>query len=231
MHWDYVAILTLLAVIVPWRSNARVRLLLQAESLESRERIALYSSTIAFQWIISLLIMWRCSVHRLSLADLGVALPQPERAAVAAITVCAVLVLNQIFGVMRLAQLPGEQRGIIGQLAERILPRCSVDKWVALLLVLTVAICEEFIYRGFIQFLFQQTLRSVAAGAAISATLFALAHAYQGKRGVVGTFVVGLIFAGVRIWTGSILPSVIIHFAVDLSAGVASARLLARRAE
>ncbi|MGB6235307.1 MAG: CPBP family intramembrane glutamic endopeptidase, partial [Candidatus Acidiferrales bacterium] len=93
-------------------------------------------------------------------------------------------------------------------------------------LVFTVAVCEEFIYRGFIEGLFQQMFSSVVLGALISASLFAIAHLYQGRRGILTTFVVGLVFSVVRIWTGSLWPSILIHFAVDFAAGLASSRLL-----
>jgi|SRR5215469_431833 len=231
MHWDYLAILFVLAVIVPWRSRARLTSLLQCGTLSSEERTTLYTSTIGFQWAIALIILWRCHVHGLSRAELGIAAPNLARALVAATAISAVLVLNQIFSVSRLAHLPAEERGIIGQLADRLLPRARSERWVALALVLTVAICEELIYRGFIQSLLQRTLSSVLAGAVISASFFGLAHLYQGRRGVVTTFVVGIIFSAVRAWTLSLVPSMIIHFAVDFSAGVASTRLFLGQSE
>jgi len=40
------------------------------------------------------------------------------------------------------------------------------------------------------------------------------------------TFFVGLIFAGARLWTSSLVPAVIAHTCVDLIAGLAAARLL-----
>jgi uncharacterized protein len=226
MHWDYVAILFVLAVIVPWKGRSRVRSLLNSQSLESGERVALYVSTIAFQWAVSLLIAWRCFAHGLRLDETGLVFPDAARGIAATLLISSVLVLNQNFGVSRLARFPVEQRGITGRLVEQLLPRNSLERWTALALVLTVAICEEFIYRGFIQSLFQGTFHSLTLAAFISAAFFAAAHAYQGRRGLVTTFVAGLIFSGVRIWTNSLLPSMVIHFAVDFSAGIASIRLL-----
>jgi hypothetical protein len=57
--WDFVAILLVLAVAVPWRGTVRIRELLKRPSLGTRERIALYASTIAFQWIAVAIIFWR----------------------------------------------------------------------------------------------------------------------------------------------------------------------------
>ncbi len=228
MHWDYVVILAILAFVVPWRSQARVRMLLQSSALGPSERIGLYLSTIVFQWAVSGAIAWRCLAHSLTLGELGITLPDVPRAITATAVLSALLVLNQIFGIRRLAGLPVEKRGLVAQLAEKLLPRTRKETLTAVALVLTVAACEEFIYRGFIESLFQQVLSSALAGALISAGLFALAHLYQGRRGILTTFIVGLAFSAVRIWTGSLWPSMIIHFAVDFAAGVASFRMLTR---
>ncbi|MGC1108029.1 MAG: CPBP family intramembrane glutamic endopeptidase [Candidatus Acidiferrales bacterium] len=224
MHWDYVIILLILAFFVPWRSRSRVKLLLRQS--HSSDRVSLYLSTMVFQWGASAVIAWRCFAHGVAFEELGIALPDMPRALVAASVLSGVLVLNQIFGIRRLASLPIEKRGLVAQLVERLLPRTRKEKYVAIALVLTVAACEEFIYRGFIQALFQQVLSSALAGALVSAIFFALAHLYQGRRGILTTFVVGLLFSGVRIWTGSLWPSMFIHFAIDFVAGMASSRML-----
>jgi len=46
-----------------------------------------------------------------------------------------------------------------------------------------------------------------------------LAHLYQGRRGILTTFVVGLLFAAIRSWTGSLLAPFGAHFLADLTAG------------
>lgn len=226
MHWDYILILGLLGVFVPWRSNARVRLLLDGPPLSSSERIQLYFSTMSIQWLIVAIILWRSEAHHLPLNNLGLSLPDPRRAVVVAVVLSIVLVLNQIFGLRRIATLPPDQRGIIPSLAERLLPRTATESFVAVLLVISVAICEELIYRGFVQTIFQDAFYGYAsAGTVFSALFFSVAHLYQGRKGTLTTFVVGLIFSATRIWTGSLFPAMLIHFSVDLSAGVVASRL------
>ncbi|MHB8541098.1 MAG: CPBP family intramembrane glutamic endopeptidase [Candidatus Acidiferrales bacterium] len=230
MHWDYILILVVLAVVVPWRSSSRIRALLDGPELASTERILLYLSTISFQWVAVAVILWRCRAHDLSWAALGIALPHPFRAAAVAVGVSAVLVFNQIYGIRRVATLPYENRGLVAKLAERLLPRVSNEIFVAILLVTTVAVCEEFIYRGFVEAIFADVFSgSALAGAIISAAFFSLAHLYQGRKGLVTTFAVGLIFSAARIWTGSLLPSIVIHFAVDFAVGLAAMKFLPLR--
>lgn len=226
MHWDHIAILAVLAVVVPWRSSARVQSLLDSETLAPGDRIALYVSTMIFQWGISAIILWRALAHGVSAAQLGLDVPNVGLSVVIAVVLSALLVLNQIFGVKRIAGLPPEKRGLIARLAEKLLPRCRSEIIVGVALVGTVGICEEFIYRGFIETIFADALASVMAGAVISAVFFSVAHVYQGRRGLLTTFIVGLIFSAARIWTHSLLPSMVIHFAVDLSAAIAAAKML-----
>ncbi|MGH9563054.1 MAG: CPBP family intramembrane glutamic endopeptidase, partial [Terracidiphilus sp.] len=66
---------------------------------------------------------------------------------------------------------------------------------------------------------FQHWGSSIAAGIFGSALVFAGAHLYQGRRGLVSTFCIGLIFSTARFWTGSLIPSIAAHFVADLTAG------------
>lgn len=226
MHWDYIIILVFLGLIVPWRGLTRLKNMLHSE-VTGKNRVILYTSTIAFQWAISAIIAWRCFAGGLDRQRLGLEISRWPREIVAVIVVSALLVTNQIVGVRHLARKPVDKRGLIGKLAEKLLPRVRREKELAVLLIFTVAICEEFIYRGFVEGWFQSLTNSAAAGALISAVFFASAHLYQGRRGLLMTFLVGLVLSGVRIWTGGVLPCILIHFAVDLSAGMASYQLIA----
>ena len=230
MHWDYILILAILAVVVPWRSLGRIRELLVGPELTSSERVLLYLSTIAFQWAAVAVILWRCMAHHLSWAALGVALPHTMRSVTVAAGLSIILVFNQVYAIRRVAALPYESRGIVPKLAEKLLPRTSSEAWTGFLLVLTVALCEEFIYRGFVEAVFGGVFSgSALAGAVISAALFSAAHMYQGQKGLIITFAVGIIFSCARIWTGSLLPSIVIHFAVDFSVALAALRFLPLR--
>lgn len=228
MHWDYIAVLAVLAVIVPWRSSERVQALLDSQTLAPGERVALYVSTMIFQWAISAVILWRSLAHGVNAAQLGLDIPNVGLAVAVAVVLSALLVLNQVFGVKRIASQPPEKRGLIARLAEKLLPRSHGEIIAGVALVATVGVCEEFIYRGFIETIFEQALASAIAGAVISAVFFSVAHIYQGRRGLLTTFIVGLIFSGARVWTHSLMPSMVIHFAVDLSAAIAAANMLLR---
>lgn len=227
MHWDYIVLFAILAVYVPWRSASRIRDLLFGQPLSSSGRIYLYVSTIAFQWAATAVLFWRSMAHHVTPAQLGIALPFPVRALLLAVLLSLLLAINQVVGLRRISTLPPEQRGNLILIAQRLLPRTTKESVYAILLLITVACCEEFIYRGFAEAVIQAAIRdSMLAGAFFSAALFAVAHLYQGRKGIATTFIVGLILSTSRLLTGSLLPSAIIHFMVDLSAALATSRFL-----
>jgi len=91
----------------------------------------------------------------------------------------------------RVGRIPAESRGVMQAVAERILPQSAVELLPYLGLATTAGLCEEFLYRGFVM----AVLSSAGLGAGLvvlgSSLLFGLAHSYQGRGGMVMTFLVG----------------------------------------
>src|SRR5438874_238999 len=80
---------------------------------------------------------------------------------------------------------------------------------------ITAGVCEEALYRGFVGFYLAQWMPLWAA--ALLGTLpFAAAHAYQGRRGVVRSGLLSLILWATYLATGSILPAMVLHAAIDV---------------
>jgi CAAX protease family protein len=227
VHWDFALILLVLATVVPLLGRRRIRRLMEAPSTTKTDRLVLYASTIAFQWIAVAVILWRTHAHNLSLASLGLAVPKPVLALATAILLSALILVNQIIALRRLKEHPeSSSHGILPHLALKVFPQDTVERLGFTALVSTVAICEELIYRGFAQRVFQDwsarwmgAAIAVGVGVVASAVMFSLAHLYQGSRGLVSTFVVGLLFSIVRALTGSLLPASAAHFVADVTAG------------
>jgi membrane protease YdiL (CAAX protease family) len=60
----------------------------------------------------------------------------------------------------------------------------------------------------------------------VSSLLFGIAHLYQGRSGLLGTTLLGLIFGIARVGFGSLTPVMVWHAAVDVVAGVVGPRYL-----
>jgi membrane protease YdiL (CAAX protease family) len=197
-----------------------VRRLLAAPHISSAQRLALYGSTIAFQWLVAGCTLWRSFAHGLSAQQLGLTSGIVFRTAVGMAALCGLLALNQWLSVKQLSA-PGCPDWPSAQLRRMLMPRAQAEKLLFIAVALTASLCEEFIYRGFVQFIFSRPGAAGAiAGILISSLLFAAAHTYQGKRGAIASFVAGMLFAGARAWTGSLLPGVTAHFLTNLMAGL-----------
>jgi uncharacterized protein len=221
MHWDFALILIFFATAVPLLGRRRVRHLMQMPETTKRDRLRLYASTIGFQWIAVAVILWRTGAHGISTAQLGLAVPNPALTLIVATVLAALVLANQLVSLRRLTTHPPDAKGILPQIALKIFPQDSTERVVFFAVVFTVAICEEVIFRGFVQRVFEDWAGSLAiAGIAGSAAMFAVAHLYQGRRGVITTFVVGLLFASIRFWTGSLLAPLVSHFIADITAGI-----------
>jgi membrane protease YdiL (CAAX protease family) len=223
MHWDFAFILLFIGVVVPWMGRRRMRQLMRMPSTTRLERLSLYASTIAFQWITTCVILWRTASHGIRPTELGLAIPNAEFTWTVSVSLAVLILANQIVSLRRLVTHPKELRGLLPHLALKVFPQDTVERLVFVALVSTVAVCEELIYRGFVQYIFQSWAGGATpVGIAASALFFGLAHLYQDKRGTISTVAVGAIFSAVRSWTDSLVPSVVAHFLADLVVGVFS---------
>ncbi len=229
MHWDFALILVVLGVAVPWLGRRRVRQLMQMPETTKMDRLTLYASTVAFQWLAAGVILWRASARGINARQLGVAIPNPPLVTAVTILLAALVFANQVFSLRRLVAQPGEIKGLLPKLALKLFPQDAVERLAFLALVVTVAVCEELIYRGFIQTLLQNWSGGYwLAGVLGAAAFFGLAHLYQGRRGLLTTFAIGAVFSLIRVFTQSLIPCLAAHFVADLTVGyLAPARLRA----
>jgi membrane protease YdiL (CAAX protease family) len=224
LHWDFALILGVLAFVVPVMGRRRVRALLKLPDTTKLDRLSIYASTIAFQWLATALVFWRTIRHGIVPAQLGVILGHSYLTTTTSVALCALVLLNQLASVRRIKSDSSAFRSEAVQLALKVFPRDGVERLAFLALVITVAICEEFIYRGFAQYVLQDWSHLLLVGIFGPALLFSFAHLYQGRRGLVSTFAVGLLFSGVRAWSGSLAPTFAAHFVADLSIGLLAPR-------
>lgn len=223
MHWDFALILIVLGIAVPWLGRRRIRHLMQASQTTKMDRLALYASTMVFQWLAAGVILWRTGAHHIVPAQLGLAVPNGALIVAISVLLSAFLLAIQLLTLRRLTSSPDDIRGTLPQLALKIFPQDDVERLAFFALVATVAACEELIYRGFVQRVLEDWCGAlVVVGVLGSAALFALAHLYQGRRGLAVTFILGAIFSAIRAWTGSLVPALAAHFAVDLMIGLAA---------
>jgi membrane protease YdiL (CAAX protease family) len=103
---------------------------------------------------------------------------------------------------------------------EAVIPRTPHEKSIFAGLSVTAGICEELVFRGFLIHTLTAASGSIALATVLSTVVFGWMHTYQGVKGAAGAGVLGAILAVPVLITGSILPSVVAHAAIDVLAGI-----------
>jgi membrane protease YdiL (CAAX protease family) len=224
MPWDFWLIFLFLSVVLPWRGRERMRHFMAQPQVLRRERIRLYASTILFQWTLTAIVVWRAFARGLTLPQLGLSGGRPASIFLLTFIGATLIAAAHWMNLRRLAGSNHPAAEKLRAMAERLFPQSATETLLFTTLALTAGVCEEFIFRGFvIAALFDAGLSSWAA-VIVSSLMFGFAHLYQGKGGSVGTGILGVLFASVRIAYHSIYPVVIWHAVLDVVAGIAGAR-------
>lgn len=101
---------------------------------------------------------------------------------------------------------------------EALTPAHGPQTVLAVALVVVVAIAEETIFRGYVLSRLRESIRSTPLAIVLSAGIFAIGHGYEGSAGVVTVGVLGVVFAVVYVWRGSLVAPAVMHFCQDLVA-------------
>jgi membrane protease YdiL (CAAX protease family) len=231
MPWDFWLIFLFLGVIVPWRGSIRMKKLLAKPGTSSRERISLYGSTMVMQWAITLFAFWRAIARGLTARDFGLGRGESVEILLACLVGGLALGALHWGNLRRVARVGGAGAERMRSIAKHILPQSGAELLPYCGLAVTAGICEEFLYRGFAYAALTRAGMPIWLGFLGTSILFGLAHLYQGRGGVLGTTILGLLFAGGRIVFGNLVPPIVWHSVIDLVAGIAGPRYLLRASE
>jgi len=194
-------------------------------------RIAGYRQAMATQWAISAfaLLAWIWRDHPWS--ALPLLATAPWRLALGGLVAVAMIVLmaRQLADVRKNPATREAVRRQIGAL-DPLLPRTPGELPWFLALSVTAGICEEWLFRGVLTALVAGWIGMPLAIAA-SCVAFGFAHAYQGPVGIAKTALVGLAFSLIVLATGSLVPAMIVHAAVDVGSGLATYVVLSEPVE
>jgi membrane protease YdiL (CAAX protease family) len=229
MPWDFWLIFLVLSVVIPWRGYTRLKKLLAMPSVDTKQKLAIYAVTTAFQWVLVGLVAWRSLARGLTIQQLGLG-PQGWAGLLASGLFGAIFIGGlQWLNLRRIGKMEGEAPELLRKLANRLLPVNVLEYLPYAALAITAGVCEEFIYRGFAIAALSRVGLPIWVVVMVSSILFGLAHAYQGRGGIVSTGIFGVLLAIGRLSFGSLLPVMMWHAGLDLAAGIAAPRYLLRQ--
>lgn len=190
---------------------------------ETHSHVALYSATLVWEWIMLALVHWGLLMRGTPLRQLmgirrrGVTELWSDIGIALGFWFAALFVLGVVGIVLRAARLhPEDVRGIVSQLA----PSSGGELVLWFALAISAGICEELIFRGYLQQQFTALTRHVWLGIAISAVCFGLAHGYEGRSGMLLIALYGAFFGILAHARGSLRPGMFAHAWHDSLSGV-----------
>jgi uncharacterized protein len=188
---------------------------------QANHRVHGYLLTIAIEWLLVAFIAWGARFGGASLRTLSGAFAPTGRSVLRDLGIAlAFLLVAQI--------VLGATTGIVGhfilsdvnKVLERFLPHTVLEFAVYLLLALTAGICEEMIFRGYLQRQFTVWTGSAAVGIALQGVVFGMAHAYQGPGMIIVIAAYGGLFGVLTWWRKSLRPGMAAHFIQDAVGGL-----------
>lgn len=192
----------------------------------SDPRVRSYKLTILTETALSLLVLGLWATSARDFTDLGLGLEPAWRwwlgVAIAVVT-CVLLTVQTVTLWDDTAKLANVRRQFGG--LRDLLPRNAREErwWIAM--SITVGICEELLYRGYLIVVldvFLELWQSVL----LSTLVFGSIHLYQGRSGILKTGAFGLVLVGLFLLTGSLWVPMLIHMAMDIASGITGRRAL-----
>lgn len=184
--------------------------------LHTLPRKALYLSAALSEWLLASLGVAAARVARLDATALGFRAVSFKSLAgwMAAIGAISTAGLALTLVLERRGWWPEESK-----LVRLLMPETRAEKaWAVAVVAPTAAICEEFLYRGYLLAIVGGALHSVKWAWAVSAIAFGFAHVYQRPIGMVRAGLLGALLAWPVVHTSSLYPSILAHFLIDAAA-------------
>ena len=182
------------------------------------DRIMLYEKTILFQWLTLALVLAGVWLHGLPLRTILGERWSSARQLFRDIG----LGLGFLFVSTIITSILGPHGNASGggpdQAIKFLLPQGGAEIALWVVLSLTAGICEEAIYRGYLQRQFMAFSRSVPVGIILAALAFGASHAYQGLGRASVIALMAVLAGSVAYWSRSVRPGMIAHALQDLMA-------------
>lgn len=207
--WTFTAVLCIVFPALDWAIYVR-----------SKSTLAIYIWIILAEWSLVAACLWVAESERLSVFDVGENLRNPLRIFIASGVLVAVVMAVIIVGRNTKSDAKSVRVSRAASEFRKMFPVNRTQRSVFIVVALTAGVCEEFLYRGWLLNLTGAALGSLWAGVLVSSIVFGLAHAYQGRTGIVSSGVLGVVFCGIFLFSGSLIPGQLLHTIIDVNNGL-----------
>jgi uncharacterized protein len=183
-----------------------------AKTTMASHHLGNYAVTLAWEWALAGFAYWGIRMRRTPLRQIlgerrrGLHEFLIDVAAAGVFWIFSLLVLAALAGILNLFHLESAQKQI-SELAPASVAEAVL--WIAL--SVSAGVCEEFVFRGYLQQQFARASGRPWVGVTVSALLFGTAHGYEGIAGMLMITIYGALFSVLAIKRGSLRAGMIAH--------------------
>jgi membrane protease YdiL (CAAX protease family) len=217
---DHLVVIMLFVVQPVYGAFAYQRYVARIEAGAPPELVRQYRITMLIEWLVlaALVVAW-LTLGRPASA-LGLVQPAGTGVYIGLLLLFAMTAYLVVAWRKAAAATPEERDRFVGSLGKlrHFMPHDRRTYTTFFWLSITAGIVEEILYRGFV-FWYLWQLMPVWAVVLVSALAFGIGHSYQGISGIVRVTLIGVVFGGYYLLTGSIWLPIIAHVVLDILQG------------
>lgn len=199
--------------------KSKLELLFRQSPAAVRKR--LYLETMMWQWLLAGFAIYAWVQGNRSLANLGLKISFGPGFLLGATLVLA-SIAYMLWQMQLVRQLPDARQKVRSEVKfySQTLPRSQGELFLFMLFAITVGFCEELLYRGFL-IPYIEAFSNKGVAVLLSSVFFGLSHAYyQGWDRALSTGGMGIVFAGLYIFSGSLWLPIILHAFMDMNGAI-----------
>lgn len=186
----------------------------QMRAIVNPNRIGVYERSMFFEWLVLALVIVGVRLHG---SPLSVVLGERWRSFRQVLRDVGIAILFLIVSIVASSIMASYLHGGAGdKAAQFLLPRGGVEMALWAALSISAGICEEAVYRGYLQRQFTALTKNVPAGIILSAMAFGGAHSYLGLGPAVRIGLLGAMCGILTYWCGTVRPGMIAHALQDM---------------
>ena len=211
--WHTLALLSVLAAltILGWlgQRNARMH---PTSATSHPHLVPLQIEAMIFEWATLVWVWFGIRLKCIRVRDLVGGRWPGVRSILVDIMLAGVLWLTWI-GITRAVNL------LLGHPSDTIpFPGNLLEGFLAIIVAISAGICEEIVFRGYLQRQFRALTGSVGLAVVLQAGVFGMPHVYQGARTAAMASLYGLLFGVLALWRRSLRPGILAHAWTDIAA-------------
>ena len=209
--WHTVFVLALIATLAYWGK-------LRADQMHvglNPDRVTIYERTILFEWLMLGVVLFGVWLNG---SPRSAILGDSWRSGRQFLRDAGIGLLFLIASIM-VTSILGPHGGTGDKAVQFLLPQGRIEMVLWVVLSITAGICEEAVYRGYLQKQFMALTKNVPAGIVFPALAFGVAHSYQGLARAFLIGVMGAMGGILAYWCNSVRPGMIAHVLQDVLGG------------